>query len=281
MDWKIQRRVVRYAFSEDDHEIGGTVSGTNILVRSDNKSPLGLVSSKYKVVQPTEVLEFFRDLTNANGYTLHTAGTLFGGKRFWALASIGEEACVVGEDKIGGYLLLSTSCDGTLATSARFTTVRVVCNNTLSMALSGQTRREYTVRHTSKFNADLAKQELGLARDHFGEFLKASRALAAKSISNDTASQFVGGLLKSTGMVTADDVRESVPYKKILDLFKSSAMGGTLLGAEGSAWGLVNAVTEYVDHHAKATTTSNRLASAWFGRGDNLKSQALKLAGVI
>jgi phage/plasmid-like protein (TIGR03299 family) len=278
MDWRIQRGVVRYATSREDGLGLMEMPEQHVLFRSDTKSALGLVSPKYKVVQPGEVLEFFRDLTDANGYTLNTAGTLFDGKRFWALAAIGEEACVVGEDKIGGYLLLSSSCDGTLATTARFTTVRVVCNNTLGMALAGKAKREVVVKHSSRFDPESAKQELGLARDHFGAFLKASRELAAKTMVNDTAEVFVESLLRDTKTVVSEDVRGSKQFQKIMDLFRGSAMGGTLISSEGSAWGLVNAVTEFVDHHARAKTDGHRLANAWFGRGDDLKTEALERA---
>lgn len=274
MDWRVCRSRVRYG----DGDNALIFDDQHVLFRSDTKAPLGIVGSKYKVVQPGQVLEFFRDLTEANGYTLNTAGTLFDGKRFWALAHIGEEACVVGEDKVGGYLLLSSSCDGTLATTARFTTVRVVCNNTLSMALSGSSANEYTVRHTTNFDAEKAKNTLGLARGNFGEFIKASRKLAAKRVNNELAGQFVGSLLVDTKTVLGEDVLKSKQYNKILDLFKGSAMGGTLAGAEGSAWGLVNSVTEFVDHHARAKTGAHRLTSAWFGRGDALKTQALERA---
>lgn len=281
MDWKIQRGVVRYATTHEADLGLMEMPEQHVLFRSDTKQSLGIVSPKYKVVQPTQVLEFFRDLTDANGYTLNTAGTLFDGRRFWALASIGEEACVVGDDKVGGYLLLSTSCDGTLATTARFTTVRVVCNNTLSMALDGKAKREVVVRHTSRFDAEQVKQQLGLARDHFGDFMKAARQLAKVRLTNERAGEFIGSLLVDTKMVYKDDVTKSRQYQKIMDLFKSSAMGGTLAGVEGSAWGVVNAVTEYVDHHAKATTDSHRLANAWFGRGDDLKTTALERALVF
>lgn len=235
MDWTVQRGVVRYA-TERDGDLGiMQMPEQHVLFRQDTKQALGIVSPKYKVVQPGEVLEFFRDLTDANGYTLNTAGTLFDGKRFWALAAIGEEACVVGEDKIGGYLLLSSSCDGTLATTARFTTVRVVCNNTLSMALAGKAKREVVVRHTSRFDAEQAKQDLGLARDNFGEFLVATRQLAAKKLNNEMAEQFVGSLLVETKTVLKEDVTKSKQFMKIMDLFKGSAMGGTLAGTDGSA----------------------------------------------
>src|SRR6202044_3294118 len=101
----------------------------------------------FKIVQPGAVLEFFRDLTAAAGFTLETAGTLFGGKRFWALAAIGETASIADPaDKMKGYLLLSTACDGSMATEARYTTVRVVCNNTLSSARSAGAKVRVTHR---------------------------------------------------------------------------------------------------------------------------------------
>lgn len=274
MDWKVNRSRVRFGDGPNQKVWGDH----HVLFRSDTKQPLGLVSAKYKTVQPGETLEFFRDLVDGNGYAMNTAGTLFDGKRFWALASVGEEAVVVGEDRIGGFLLLSTSCDGTLATTARFTTVRVVCNNTLSMALSGKAKSEVVVNHRSTFDADSVKDRLGLARGQFRDFVLAARGLAKVSVQHDVAARFVEQLLLDTKMVTKADVAKTAGFQKIMSLFSGSAMGGTLLGAEGTAWGLVNAVTEYVDHHAKAKTDSHRLAAAWFGRGDDLKTAALEKA---
>lgn len=279
MDWRIQRGVVRYAtdFSGSVNEL----ADQHVLFRSDSKEALGIVSKKYKVVQPEVVLEFFRDLTDANGYTLTTAGTLFNGKRFWALASIGEEACVIGEDKVKGYLLFSSSCDGTLPTTAKFTTVRVVCNNTLGMAIGEKGRKDVIVRHSSKFDAELAKQQLGLARGKFGEFMAAARKLATIRVMNTQAEDFVVSLLKDSKVTSLEDPKQSKQYQKIMDLFKGSSMGGSLTGVEGSAWGLVNSVTEFVDHWAVSKTDSHRLSNAWFGRGDDLKTEVLNRAIVL
>lgn len=271
MDWKIQRSVVRYV-SEREGSPVMSMPDKHVLFRSDTKAPLGLVSEKYKVVQPQAVLEFFRDLTDANGFTLDTAGTLFDGKQFWALASIGESACVIGEDRVDGYLLFSSSCDGSMKSKARFTTQRVVCKNTLAMALNGATRGEIEVSHRSVFVAESVKQQLGLARDHFGDFMKAARKLAVVAVDQTQAGAVVASLLVSAKASSDDKVRDSKPYQAIMSLFQGSAMGGTLLSAEGTAWGLLNAVTEYVDHQAKCSTDNHRLASAWFGRGDDLKT---------
>lgn len=274
MDWMIQGSPVRYHENDRIFEM----PNQQVLYRSDTKMPLSVVSNAYKIVQPGEVLEFFSDLTESNGFSLETAGTLFDGRRFWALASINEQACVVGDDKIGGYLLLSTSCDGSLPTNARFTTVRVVCNNTLSMALSKNDKRCINVSHRSKFVANKVKDDLGIARDNFGSFMKATRTLAAKSITTKTAEGFVEKLLGDMKFVTKKDVTKSSQFNKIMDLFGGAAIGSELSGVQGTAWGLVNAVTEFVDHRTGARSANARLANAWFGRGDDLKTAAMERA---
>ena len=136
MNWSIESYPVQYAtFNENGALETKTFKGQNVLYRSDNHEALSVVSDQYKPVQPREVLEFFRDLVDENGFTIETAGTLRKGKRMWALAKTGKFGEVCKDDGIGGYLLLSTSCDRTLATTARFTTIRVICQNTLAVAL--------------------------------------------------------------------------------------------------------------------------------------------------
>ena len=141
MNWQIQESPVH--FKADTVGNLGTIQSfpeQKVLYRSDTKSPLSVVSNRYQVVQPREVLEFYRDLTEVSGYELETAGILKGGRKFWALARTGQTTALKGNDQVNGYLLLATSCDGTLATSATPTTVRVVCNNTLTISLNGANR---------------------------------------------------------------------------------------------------------------------------------------------
>jgi hypothetical protein len=94
----------------------------------------------------------------------------------------------------------------------------------------------------------------------------------------ERAEQFVGGLLVDSRTVLGDDVRKSKQFQKIMDLFKGQAIGVEQHDTTGNAWALVNSVTEFVDHHARAKTDSHRLANAWFGRGDDLKTAALERA---
>lgn len=273
MDWQIHRTPVCFATHDDEVEV---MAGRDVLYRSDTREGLGVVSTRYQIVQPGEVLEFFRDLVTDNGYELTTAGTLFGGSRFWALASIGEEETIVGNDRVGGYLLLSTSCDGSLTTSARRTTVRVVCNNTLTMALQAIDQPECRVSHATTFQPAAVKAELGLARDAFHDFTAAARDLAKVRLTQKSADEFLETLLTDTRTVTAKTVPNTAPFRAIRQLYDGAGQGAQLAGSKGTAWGLVNAVTEYVDHHAAAKNDSNRLANAWFGRGEKLKTEALQ-----
>ncbi len=284
MAWNINRAPATFFTGEENLITGmpemGSFPDKHILFRSDNKKPLGIVSDNYKIVQPGEVLEFFRDLVAGNGFSLHTAGTLFGGKRMWALASIGEKACIVGnQDAVGGYLLLSTSCDGTLATEARFTTVRVVCNNTLSMAKSEKDAQIVRISHKSAFNPKAMHDKLGIATDSFAQFMLASRSLASVKVDNVKAREFVEGLIMVPDVAYED---QSTQAKNkcdfIMSLFNGKAMGSDLESSKGTMWGALNAVTEYVDHHTRANTVDARLNSALFEKGSELKSEAFAKA---
>jgi len=253
-----------------------TYDGAHVLFRHDNKLPLGIVSPTYKIVQPVQMIEFFRDVADTIGGHLETAGVLFGGKRYWALANLGEKETIRGNDTLAQYLLLTSSADGSSATEARETCIRAVCNNTVSAALSMKTKHAIKVSHRSTFDAAQVKRELAETKGHFAAFVEAARTLSRVSVTNKQAEDFLTKLLADS--TTKEDVSESTGFKSIMSLFKGNALGGTLLGVPGTAWGLVNAVTEHVDHKARAQSTENRIASAWFGRGDDLKTKAVEAA---
>ncbi|MGL5327099.1 MAG: DUF932 domain-containing protein, partial [Aeromonas sp.] len=137
MDWTIEQSDVLYQGSPDNPVLH-TYPDSKVLYRSDTLAPLSVVSQRYNVVQPHEVLHFYQDLVEAGGFELETAGSLKGGRKLWALAKTGQDLILKGGDLVKSYLLLATSCDGTLCTTAQFTSVRVVCNNTLQVAVGNQ-----------------------------------------------------------------------------------------------------------------------------------------------
>ena len=113
LDWEAKLSPVTFNPSSDELV---TVENQNVIYRNDTFVPLGVVTDRYKVHQPAEVLEFFNTLVQSAGFTLEVAGAIKGGKRIWALANVNREAVVLQDDAVRGYLLLSTSFDGTYRT---------------------------------------------------------------------------------------------------------------------------------------------------------------------
>jgi phage/plasmid-like protein (TIGR03299 family) len=269
MDWKIQRSAVRYNVergAEQDASKFLTLPEHHVLFRSDTKAALGVVSDSYKVVQPAEVLEFFRDIAHVGGLELSAAGTLFDGKRFWATAKIGEASPLGVQDKVGGYLLISTSADGSSATEVRRTTVRVVCNNTLQMARAEQASVKIT--HRSVFNPTQVQRFMGLNETAWNQFKRDMVRLANTPVDLAKAETVVKAVIGSEA---------STGYKKVLSLFQGEGIGSQLDGSNGTAWGLVNAFTEYADRHVRSRSDANRFVSSQWGDGAILKQKALDL----
>lgn len=278
MNWQIQESPVSYMADAVGHL--GTIHSfpeQKVLYRSDSKEALSVVSQRYQVVQPREVLEFYRDLSERSGYELETAGVLKGGKKFWALARTGQSAELKGNDLVNGYLLLATSCDGTLATTATPTTVRVVCNNTLSISLNGATHA-IKVPHSTRFDPQAVKKQLGIAVSQWDEFMHRMRALAERKVPWSEAMSYFMSVLCDTS--PSGSLPEQLPneraLRKVQELYEGRGRGSQLASACGTAWGLLNAVTEYVDHERRARNNEYRIDSAWFGQGAALKQRALK-----
>jgi phage/plasmid-like protein (TIGR03299 family) len=277
MDYQIKRGRIRFATQPlaltDSVSNLQTVDDKVVLFRNDTFAPLGVVSDSYKVVQPAEVLEFFREWADKGGVTIESAGVLFGGKRYFATAKLAEGVSVDGgRDRVVPYALLSTSADGSLATECRWTTVRTVCNNTLSIALKG--KAAFKVSHRSVFVADDARDAIEAANSEFGAFMDTARTLAKLKMEQDIAEDFTVKLLMKSSEAVA---RESAAFDRIMGLFNGGGKGSNFETAHDTAWGWLNAVTEYADHHVRARSDENRQASALWGPGDALKQKALAL----
>lgn len=252
------------------------------LYRSDNGAPLSIMGEDYKIVQPEQVLEFYRDLVDAAGFELETAGVLYSGRRYWALAKTGDQMRLLGQDEVRGYLLLATSCDGSLATTAKFTSVRVVCQNTLSAATGDYNKGGAKVPHNTVFDADRVKRELGVVHEAWAEFARNVEVLAARKVTQKEAVQW---LVKTFGdadkPVDEQDEAAARFMQKIWDCVRNSP-GSNLRSANGTAWGLVNGATYYYDHMRSTRSLDARFDRGQFGDGAAKKelafTNALELA---
>ena len=302
MDWRIESSDVSYmARNERGQSIIMPYEEQRVLYRSDTHAPLSVVSQRYQEVQPMEILEFYRDLTEQSGFELETAGVLKGGKKFWALARTGQSTALKGKDVSNGYILLATACDGTLATTAQFTNIRVVCNNTLAIALRGQSSSAGVVKvpHSTKFDADKVKQQLGISVRAWDEHMYEMKQLTQRKVTQGEAAAYFDAVFNNTSLSIADQEEGIIQFyrnvasqanpsnktepngramSKAMNMFNGQGRGATLSSAKDSAYGLLCTITEFADHERRAMSTDHRLDSAWFGTGAALKQRGLEQA---
>ena len=302
MDWRIETSDVSYmAKNERGQSIIMPYEEQRVLYRSDTHAPLSVVSQRYQEVQPMEILEFYRDLTEQSGFELETAGILKGGKKFWALARTGQSTALKGKDVSHGYILLATACDGSLATTAQFTNIRVVCNNTLAIALRGQSGSAGVVKvpHSTKFDADKVKQQLGVSVRAWEEHMYEMKQLSQRKVTQGEAAAYFDAVFNNTSLSSADQEENIIQFyrniatpnpakeksepngramNKAMIMFNGQGRGATLSSAKDTAYGLLCSITEFADHERRAMSTDHRLDSAWFGAGANLKQRGLEQA---
>ncbi|MEQ1389972.1 DUF932 domain-containing protein [Acinetobacter radioresistens] len=302
MDWRIESSDVSYmAQNERGQSIIMPYEEQRVLYRSDTHAPLSVVSQRYQEVQPMEILEFYRDLTEQSGFELETAGVLKGGKKFWALARTGQSTALKGKDVSNGYILLATACDGTLATTAQFTNIRVVCNNTLAIALRGQSSNAGVVKvpHSTKFDADKVKQQLGISVRAWDEHMYEMKQLTQRKVTQGEAAAYFDAVFNNTNMSVIDQEENIIQFyrniatpnpakeksepngramNKVMDMFNGQGRGAELSSAKDTAYGLLCSITEFADHERRAMSTDHRLDSAWFGTGAALKQRGLEQA---
>ena len=275
LDWSVSKRTVMFR----SIEFGETMTIPTrhlkdkfVLARDTDNAPFSVVSGRYKPVQPKEVLEFFRDLIATHGMTIETAGSLAGGKKIWALAKTGDAHKVLGNDLVNSYLLLATSYDLTFSTVAQFTSVRVVCNNTLQQSLKDYIGR-VSIPHFKDFDAKHVHEQLGLGRAQWSAFSEALDAIAKVKIDGVKAYTLVNKVFD-----VPLDVEIPSPNRQhvmpVMKMFHGTATGADIAGETG--WGLVNAVTEYLDKYRRANSQGNRLNSAWFGDSAKIKEAILQ-----
>lgn len=255
-----------YAFWPDKH----------VLYRSDTGQPLSVVSKDYKTVQPGQILGFFKDLADKGGFQIETVGALKEGRRIWALARVGEDSKAM-DDKVAPYLMMVTSYDGTMATIADFTVVRIVCNNTLQRAITNSDgKNRVTVPHSAMFKPDSVRQQLGIALDSWDAFMIKANKLAKRKITDPEMDAFLLDLIEPPYGKTylPEQTRNTKGYQRILGLFKGGQLGAGQDAINGTAWGLLQATTQFVDHE-QGRLPDNRLDNAWFGVGAKFKEKAM------
>ena len=262
------------------------------LVRDSDNTILSSCGDKYEPFQNHEVMDFFKRFTDAGEMQMETAGSLRNGKDIWGLAKLSEKFAVTlpGNDKVESYLLLNSPHVSGTALTIMLTPIRVVCNNTLTMALKDQTSK-FRVLHLQMFDEEImraAEEALGLSSKTMSSFKDAVTLLSKKKATNEAVGNFVAELFAPNILIERGKAANENSLPPIEDELKHTASrvheaiytspGAELAAAKGTWWGALNGVTYVVDHESQARTEDNSLHSAWFGSGAAKKRKALSLA---
>jgi phage/plasmid-like protein (TIGR03299 family) len=292
--WEVLSAPVTYT-DDEGHE--HTVPDTRVNFRADTKASLGIVSaSKYNLVQPREVLEFFKDFLADNRMQMETAGSLKGGKIIWALAKLGKEFRHVlpGKDTIDGYFRLQTGFTGMDGTNGVGTTIRQVCANTMRMIDTQDSARIYRIPHSAVFDAKALKKAVGLLGAEHQVTAQFFNELVKRKVNAAERRKFFCDLFD----YDVEDFDKVVDGKAVvsgrtknmigqLEAAFANGPGAGLKSAKDTAFGLLNAVTFWVDHQSTAIDRHGegkeraRLASAWFGLGERTKQDAKVLVAQL
>jgi phage/plasmid-like protein (TIGR03299 family) len=247
---------------------------------------LGVVGDRYTPIQNSEAVDFAESLIGTGQAVYHTGGSLKDGKRVWYLLKAETNGFhLPGDEEVEQYLLVTTSHDGNSSLTCAITPVRVVCSNTLNLALKS-TKQSFKVRHMSgyKAKAEAARDALGLTSVYFKRLEEQALALASQQMSAEDVTAFLNRLCP-----VVNEAPLATRYQEqITRLFEGEGLGLNHPAIKGSRWAMLNASVEWIDRVRPARVTGvkdpsdqqiaeARLNSLWFGSGRDLKQKAYAL----
>jgi phage/plasmid-like protein (TIGR03299 family) len=256
-----------------------------MLVRSSDGQPLDMVKENWVPVQNAEAFEFFREFCDAGDMEMHTAGSLQNGKRVWALAKVKDDFTINGTDKVDSYLLLTNPHMYGRAVDIRFTPIRVVCNNTLTLSLAQKGDYQVSLNHKKAFDVQEAKELLGVAKGKMETYKDMATFLSSKRYTPETLRTYYSTVFANQNPKVKGlpfNPADTVDFEKYgsknakLAMEVTNTQPGAHLG-EGSFWQAFNAVT-YLTDHQLGREADSRLNSAWYGVNKVKKAKALETA---
>lgn len=253
LDWEVEQVPVQHLINEETQEYG-VIPGKYCVRRKDNKYPLSVLSERYAPIQNQEAFTFFDKVVGEGQAYYETAGSLRGGKKIWIQASLPGKLFINNNegDEIEKRVLFITSHDGSTALTGMIVPTRVVCSNTLNIALRNKSN-QFKVYHRKNYMAKVeeASKSLQLINGYYNSLQDVINQLATIKVTKQEAEDFMEELFPSSrdeASTRTQNTRDAV-----IKLFR----GGRGNVGE-SAWDLYNGVTEYVDHYQRSRMTSIR-----------------------
>jgi len=274
LDWKVIPRALA-AFDENGN--GVTVGGYKALVRSDRPDVvLATTSEGYGIVQNDEALSLAAAAVGEGSAVAEVCGALDEGRRIFVVLNCHEARINIAGETVEPYILCYTGHDGSTAVGFRFTPVRVVCQNTLSAALSGSTPHELTVRHTRNAaeRVKTAATVIAKARDYFGAFNHAALSLVSRRLTMGKAEEIGAALFPTYTSKTDGKVIVPANQRKVIELFRRQPDTSDA-NIAGTRWGFYNAVAALVDHNIRGSKGERKMERAL--AGSDVKDFAMRM----
>ena len=272
LNWEV-KKIKAYAFDEDnDNEVYDI--GRSALIRTSDGKMLDVVSEDWNPVQNREAFDFFDEYVRQGDMEMNTAGSLKGGQIVWGLARIKESFELFKGDQIDAYLLFSNFHKYGFSTDVRFTPIRVVCNNTLTLSLNSKVERMVKISHRKQFNPSNVKEMLGIATDKLSKYKEMAAFLGSKKAKGEDIVEYFKRVFPVSGANEEKKKEFSKNAQTALDILHTQP-GHEY--AEGTWWQPFNAVTFMTDHLV-GRSADTRLTSSWYGNNKNVKTKALELA---
>lgn len=247
LDWEVVQEPIYTGAGEP-------VEGYKANIRDTDRKVLGVVTDRYKVVQNHEAFAFTDSLLR-EGVRYETAGSLQGGKRIWLLAHMPHEYMISGE-RFSPYLLFSSTHDGSGAVKVALTPIRVVCQNTLNLALS-TARRSWSMMHTGNIKGKIqeARETLLMAGDYMEKLGREFEALRKKKLTDKEVTDYIEILLPTEDGSTPQQVKN---MKKLQEDMACRYLDAPDLQDVGrNAYRFINAVSDFATHSTPLRKTSN------------------------
>ena len=280
LNWSVKKQPMYFMPNEDNsnwvnNSTGVLVEDKMLLIREKDNMQLDVVGKNWHPVQNQEAFDFFYDWVEEGKMEMHTAGSLSNGKIVWILAKVNETFEVLKNDIVESYMLFTNPHSFGTSVNVRFTPIRVVCNNTLQLAL-GDNNNGIRLDHTKKFDPHLVRDTLGLATDSMRVYQHQATYLASKHATGEQRDNYFKEMFPMTDY--EKDVKGYVRSKKAADanrLHNNGTPGSEF--SKDSWWDTFNTLTFMYDHKLGKSNAS-RIRSSWYGEASKTKQVALAKA---
>ena len=282
LDWKVEKQPIFLKGKKEIHKIpviGSVIPNQFAIVRPEDNQVMGIVSKTYEIIQNSECFDFMDAIVGEGQAIYHTAGSLYDGRILFLTVKLPSDA-KIGPDQIDKYLLLSSSHDGSLSLSVRWTPVRVVCANTLEFAIGDSFKNQtIKIKHSRNYRDKVseARRILELTEAYYHQMEKEFQKLLDTTFTHSDMQEFTANLLPAEGNVSTQTANKR---NTLIEMFHTGKGNENVANTK---WAAYNAVTEFADHVAKYRTREGvsekeaRMNGVIFGTGSELKQRAYKL----